>query len=263
MKNKKIVESMDKIEPGVLAKNKMLAHILNDSSLIHEEPVRKSIKQLPWRTYFPVAVLFALVLLFALPDLIFNQGADLLLSNGNIKISYVDKAPSSELSASTPIFTEDEVFSMFDTDIFTGTVTEVKNIIIDIDGNTTYQAVAKVTIEKMLDGENTVGTTVSILLPGPIENGKILGGDFNTLPSMKAGDKGIFMPIKHNADYYWSDGNHTILFSQIAEYGLIDTQHFMFLQTTEGLIFAKDTFPTIKSATSLDEIESYIEDKIK
>jgi hypothetical protein len=80
---------------------------------------------------------------------------------------------------------------------------------------------------------------------------------------MKAGDKGIFMPIKHNADYYWSDGNHTILFSQIAEYGLIDTQHFMFLQTTEGLIFAKDTFPAIKSATSLEEIESYIEAKIK
>jgi hypothetical protein len=263
MKNKKIVESMDKIEPGVLAKNKMLEHILKDSSLIREEPVKHSNKQLPWKTHFPVAVLFALVLLFTLPDLIFNRGSNLLLSNGNIKISFVDKAPTSELSASTPVFTEDEVFSMFDTDIFTGTVKEVKNIMIDIDENTTYQAVAKVTIEKMVDGESTVGETVSILLPGPIENGKIIGGDFNIQPSMKAGDKGIFMPIKHNADYYWSDGSNTVLFSQIAKYGLIDTQHFMFLQTTDGLIFAKDTFPAIRSATTLEEIEVYIESKIK
>ena len=263
MKNKKIIESMNKIEPDVLTKNKMLDHILNDTSLVHEKPVRRSNKQSPWKTYFPVAVLFVLVLLFTRPDLTFKQGSNPLLSSGKIKISYVDKAPSSELSASTPIFTEDEVFNMFDTDIFTGTVKEVKNIMIDIDGNKTYQAIAKVIIEKVIEGESSVGETVSILLPGPIENGKITGSDFNILPSMNIGDKGIFMPIKHNADYYWSDGSQTVLFSQIAKYGLIDTQHFMFLQTTDGLIFAKDTFPAIKSATTLEEIEVYIESKIK
>ena len=71
------------------------------------------------------------------------------------------------------------------------------------------------------------------------------------------------MPIKHDANYYWSDGVNAIPFSQVAEYGLIDTQHFMFLQTTDGLVFAKDTFPAIKSAKSLDEIGAYVEIKIK
>lgn len=263
MRNKKIVDAMNRIEPDELAKKRMLNHILNDSPLTHEESSKNNNRYLPWKTYLPVAVLFALVLLFTRPDRAINQTSNLLLSDGNIKISYVDKAPSSELSASTPIFTEDEVFNMFDTDIFMGTVKEVKNIMINIDQNITYQGIAKVTIEKMYDGKSSVGETVSILLPGPVENGTISGGDFNILPAMKSGDKGIFMPIKHDANYYWSDGSNTILFSEIAKYGLIDTQHFMFLQTTEGLIFAKETFPEIKSATTLEEIETYIENKIK
>jgi len=263
MKNKKIIESMNKIQPDKFARNTMLDHILNESTSTSAEPDRKSNKQFSWKTYLPIAALFALILLITRPDLVPNQGSNLLLFKGNIKISYVDKAPSSELSASKPVFTEEEVFNLFDTDIFMGTVKEVKNIMIDIDANTTYHAIAKVSIEKVYVGEGSVGETVSILLPGPVEDGKIIGADFNILPSLKTGDKGIFMPIKHDANDYWSDGVNTIPFSQIAEYGLIDTQHFMFLQTTDGLFFAKDTFPAIKSATSLDEIEVYIESKIK
>lgn len=263
MKNKKIVESLNKIEPDELAKSKMLDHILNNSNLTNEEPSKKSNKQFSWKTYLPMAALFALILLITRPDLALNQRSDLLLSQGNIKISYVDKAPSTELSASTPIFTEDEVFNMFDTEVFMGTVTEVKNIRVNIDGNPTYHAIAKVMVEKVYKGEGSVGETASLLLPGPIANGKIIGGDFNVLPSMNAGDKGIFMPIKHDDNYYWSDGTTTVLYSQIAKYGLIDTSHFMFLQTSDGLVFAKDTFPVIKSATTLEKIETYIESKLK
>ena len=263
MRTKKIFESLNKVEPSELAKSKMLDHILNDSSSIKAEPARKSGRQFSWKIYLPMAALFALILFITRPDLRLNQGSDVLFTSGNIEISYLDKAPSSELSSSTPVFTEDEVFTLFDTDIFRGTVKEVKNIMANIDGNVTYHAIVKVAIEKMYDGESSVGETVSILLPGPMENGKIIGGDFNIQPSMKAGDKGIFMPIKHDENYFWNDGSNTVFYSQIADYGLIDTQHFMFLQTSDGLAFAKDTFPAIKSATTLEEIESYIESKIK
>jgi len=57
---------------------------------------------------------------------------------------------------------------------------------------------------------NLIGKTVSILLPGPIENGKIIGSDFNILPSLKASDKGIFNPIKHVANYYCSDSSNKV-----------------------------------------------------
>lgn len=36
----------------------------------------------------------------------------------------------------------------------------------------------------------------------------------------------------------------------------------MFLQTSDGLIFVKDTFPAIKPATTLEEIEKYIERRL-
>jgi len=189
--------------------------------------------------------------------------SNLLLSKGNIEISYVEKAPSSDAGSITAIYTEDEVFNMFNTDIFMGTVKEVKNIRMDIDGTTSYSAIAKIAIEKNYRGSSAAGDTVSVMLPGPVENDFVIGADENITPAMKAGDKGIFMPIKYGEGSYWEDNNIKIYYSEIVQFGIMDTQRFVFLETKNGLMFARDTFPAIESATTLQEVEAFIEKKIQ
>jgi hypothetical protein len=49
----------------------------------------------------------------------------------------------------------------------------------------------------------------------------------------------------------------------IAQYGLMDGERFAFIDTGNGLIFARDAYKSIETADSLEECESYIESMIK
>ena len=46
---------------------------------------------------------------------------------------------------------------------------------------------------------------------------------------------------------------------EIADYGFADGERFAFFETENGLIFASDAYNSIADATTLDEIEDYIE----
>ena len=186
----------------------------------------------------------------------------LFRSKGNIIFSYAKELPPPDINAIVAIFTEDEVFTMFETDIYTGTVKEVKNIQVDYAGMTEYKGIATLTVDKTIRGLKAAGETVTIMLPGPVADGKIQGPDMSVYPAMKAGDKGVFMLVKHDENAYWDDGETRIHFSEVAEYSVIDTQRFIFLETENGLAFARDTFPALASATTLDEVVTYVENKI-
>lgn len=75
---------------------------------------------------------------------------------------------------------------------------------------------------------------------------------------MKTGMTGIFMPIKYDETSYREENGAKIYWRDIAEYGFINGETYAFLNSDNGLIFAKQAYKSIASATSLEEIEKYV-----
>ena len=68
------------------------------------------------------------------------------------------------------------------------------------------------------------------------------------------------MPMIYNDENsLWEQNGAKIDKRDIADYGFADGERFAFLETENGLIFASDAYNSIADATTLDEIEDYIE----
>lgn len=266
MKNRKILESMDKISPDEDSKKQILDHVLKYNQSRNKGKVIEMRKNKIWKTLVPAAAVLALIMTFALPNLLKNDNPDILVSKGNIEVSYIDDLP--ELPAGNPgaitmNYSEDDVFQLVGDDVFRGTVKSIRNIRLSYLDVTEYRAIVTVTIDKVLRGDKKVGEDVKMMLPGPVENGKVIGVDFHVTPAMKVGDEGIFLPIRHDDQSYWEDNATKVYFSEIAEYSILDTQKFSFFDNDGELMFAKDAFPAIQSAKTLDEVEAYISSKVR
>ncbi len=48
------------------------------------------------------------------------------------------------------------------------------------------------------------------------------------------------------------------MLKDVAGYGFADGRRYVFLETDTGLVFARDAYPTISSATTLQEVENYV-----
>ena len=266
MKNKKILESMDKISPDEASKKQILDNVLKYNHSRNEGKVINMRNNKTWKTFIPAAAILALVMTFALPNLLKNNNPDVLVSKGNIEVSYIDdlpELPPGNPGAITMNYSEADVFQLVGNDVFTGTVKSIRNIRLSYLDVTEYRAIVTVTIDKVLRGDKKVGEDVKMMLPGPVEDGKVIGVDFHVTRAMKVGEKGVFLPIRHDDQSYWEDNNTKVYFSEIAEYSILDTQKFVFLDVNGELLFAKDAFPALQSAKTLDEVEVYISSKLR
>lgn len=265
MKNKKYDEAMNRISPDEVAKKRMLGHILNSKN----EMTKGSVKEMnnKKRNTFMVTgvAAAALVLTIGLSSLNQKGNGDVLYAKDGVTITALDGVPEmpSNAGMSTMIFNEEEVFSMFDTVAFMGTVKDVKNISMDFDGIKHYRALATIKVEKVYDGNLTVGETISAMLPGPVDTGNVMGADFNITRAMKPGERGIFMPLVYSSDEVWEENGKVLYMKDFARYAIIDTVRFAFMETEEGLLFERGTFPSIKDAKTLEEVEAYIIEKVK
>lgn len=214
-----------------------------------------------WMKWGTMAACLAVVLAIGIFS-VNQQRNQILLSDDstNVTAYYTDNPFIFTNSSESLIFlTEEELFTTFDTAIFKGTVLETRNIVVNFDGDKAYRAVARIEIEKVYRGPCSIGETISILLPCPLVKG-FWATDTNTVSAMEAGTTGIFMPMIYNDENsLWEQNGAKIDKRDIADYGFADGERFAFLETENGLIFASDAYNSIADATTLDEIEDYIE----
>jgi len=186
----------------------------------------------------------------------------LSLSKGNIHVYYTNNAPGSQQLNNLISLSEEELFTKCDTTIFKGTITEIKNIIINLNGDKIYRAIAKIKVSKVYRGNCNENDTISVLLPCPVSS-NIWTEDSDTVSAMREGMTGIFMPIQYTEISTHVENGTTLYMKDIADYGLMDGQRFAFLETKKGLVFFRWAYESISNATTLDEVESYIKSMIK
>lgn len=155
--------------------------------------------------------------------------------------------------------TEEELFTKFDTVIFKGTIKEIKNIVVGFNGEKEYRAIVQIEVGKVYRGTCSEGDTVSVMLPCPI-SGWIHVTDTSTVSEMKAGVTGIFMPmVLDDESALWMENGASLDKRDLADYDFVDGERYAFLETDSGLVFSRWAYASIADATTLDEVEEYIE----
>ncbi len=208
------------------------------------------------RKLIPAAGFILIALVVTIASRISNH-TDLILS-GNISVRYIDKAPTFINSYSlAERLTEEELFYKYNTDVFLGTVKEIKNIEISFGSRKEYRAIAKIEINKVYRGDKKAGEVTAILLPSPINTGVIVE-DTEVISKIRVGENGIFMPVKYDKETVEEVNNEKLYLNELAEYGLMDGVRFAFLETENGLIFDRASYESVKAAASIQEIEDYV-----
>jgi hypothetical protein len=274
MKNKRIIDSWNKIEPDEASKARMLSHITKCSESYVMPPFTKGkflkMKQTSIKKMLPMAACLAIILIAAIciPLLNLNPGTgndtfNLVRSTGNVSVSYAENAPATPgIHAKLAWLTEDELFNKYGNDIFKGTIEKIRNIEIDIDGMKQYKSIAAIKVEKVYRGDLKAGDTASILLNCTID-GKMEVEDTGVISSMREGMTGIFMPYKYDETSFGENNASKVYWMELAQYGFSDGERYAFLETDNGLIFDHSAYASIDSAKTLDEVEAYVESMIK
>lgn len=178
------------------------------------------------------------------------------LSDG-VRVKYSDSGINQKNTAALVWLTEDELFTTLDTAIFKGTITQIDNIVLDFNGRKEYHALVRITADKVIRGNIKNGDNVTVLLPCSIGDG-VWVEDAEVVSSFKVGQTGFFMPVQYTDGQYYEENGAKLLLKDIADYGFADGERYAFIQTENGLAFAKWAYESIKDAESLDDIESYI-----
>jgi len=269
MKNKRIVDSWNKIGPNADTEARMLESILayNHSDETEEEKVTAMNKVFNWRRLVPIAAFFALLVITIIPFLN-NSGEDfdLLLSDKGTKVSYVSKVPNMNMNNSLVYLTEDELladtYKGYTVVIFSGTVTEVKNIRLDFgDGSDNYRAVAKILVDDILRGDMIIGGTVDLLLPAPVGIEGFHVSDTGISSQMAVGVTGVFTPMKYDETSIREQSGKKIYLLDLAGYGLPDGERWAFLETANGLQYNHEAYTSLVKAKNLDDVKEYINSK--
>lgn len=223
----------------------------------------KTFSKNQWTKVASLVACFALLLGIGI-SLVYNQSNKIELTDSSINATakYVSKAPNVMVSEDLLNLSEEELFTEFNTSVFKGTISEINNIEINLNGSKEYRAVAQITVEKVYRGECNVGDTVSALLPCPINEG-VWVEDTETVSVMKIGMKGIFMPDKYSQESYYEANGARLALTDIADYGFPDGERYAFLETGDGIVFSKWAYESIKNATTLEEIETYVQSMLK
>ena len=251
---------------------KILRAIGGINDYLVERAGQKSIKKrasfaswLKWAV--PAAACLALAV-FIIPLLNSGGDFDLTLSSG-VRVSYIKNPPNIQASSSLVHLTEEELFAertkyggnkIF---IFEGIIREIHNIEIDFNGHSVYRAFAKIEVTDIIRGDIKQGDIVSILLPAPIRIEGLWVSDTEVISHMKTGMKGFFMPFVYDEKSIIEMNGATLVLSEIAEYGLGDGERWLFLETSNGLVFARWAYESIADATTLEEVRQYIKTMIE
>ncbi len=260
LKQEKLFEAIGHVDDALLAR-------LSSPESISDAPPGHLPKSKPQaKTRFALAFCAACLVFaaFFLPKFLGRKSADFFqLSDAShgVKVSLMEKPPEVMVNSSGDLIwlTEEQLFTHFNTDIFKGNITDIQNIILDFNGEKEYGAIASIYVEKVFRGNCQTGDTVKMLLPCMIDVEGLWVSGTDVVSKMRVGMHGIFMPMVYDDYSFREENGARLLLTDLVPYGLADGERYCFLQTQDGLVFARFAYESIAEASSLAEIENYIE----
>ncbi len=253
MKSKKLLDLIGNIDDQ---------HIIEaEPSAVGTPKLKKSIMLI---ATMPIVAILTIVLIITMP--FFTNGNELTLEQSHdVTVKEINDPPNISTSADLEWLSEEELFSKYQHGFtmvaFEGTVDQIQNIVIDFGETKDYRAIASINVSNVLSGEIIEGEMVDILLPNPI-NTDVSKSETTYSSQIRQGQKGIFMPIEYNERAIYETGGSKLVLQELAPFGLMDGERWIFLQTTDGLIYNEAAYPSLASAQNLEEMKEIIKGKL-
>ncbi len=77
-------------------------------------------------------------------------------------------------------------------------------------------------------------------------------------PRCRRACQAFFILIDYDEQAIWQQNNGTLKLSDIADFGLADGRRFAFLDSSDGLVFARHDYPSLAGAADLDAVEQFL-----
>lgn len=178
-----------------------------------------------------------------------------------IAITYIEKF---EKTMTSPVpLTSNEIFNSYSNTIVRGTIETVRNIQIDYGkGEIAQKALATIKITKVISGDATVDSAVTVLLPKCVDNAS--ANDSSVVIShLKNGTEGIFLLNKVTEQSCAEINKKTFYYDDICEYSMFGEDHFAIIVSDGTIRFNVDIFDgEITTFATLDEAEAKIQTTI-
>lgn len=259
---------------------------------VREDQIAEHFTRCPWKRYGALAACLVAVLAgvfgwnrlyhtgwdlpFAAEDGGFVDGSDYSapesaedsspspVYSANVEIGELDGSAdhgktASDASACLVWLDPEEVFSM-DTVIFRGVVRNLRYYTVTAGGTELSYTVASVEVTSSLRGDLAKGDICGVLYLGA--PGRLSTSIVGDLEDLEIGSEAIFMPFWATEETGWRDGEAYFCYADLAEFYLSEGIRFLFLDTGDGLSFARDVYTDIADAKTLDEVEDYIRDML-
>ncbi len=192
-----------------------------------------------------------------------NNTIELKKSDGGIEVSYVDGNYKNESKSNLAEIKQDKIWNDDKYCIVEGTVEKANNIEIRIDDKKMYNAIIEIKVESDIKGKIKEGSTISVLSGCATIKEEIYQEDSYINSQIEEGDRGIFIIHKYGIDDTLELNQKILYLSELADYGFEDAERFAFIEKNGNTLFSSNFYKDLKDNAKLDEVESYIEDKIK
>ena len=192
-----------------------------------------------------------------------NNTIELKKSAGGIEVSYVDGNYKNESKSNLAEIKQDKIWNDDKYCIVEGTVEKANNIEIRIDDKKMYNAIIEIKVESDIKGKIKEGSTISVLSGCATMKEEIYQEDSYINSQIEEGDRGIFIIHKYGIDDTLELNQKILYLSDLADYGFEDAERFAFLEKNGNTLFSSNFYKDLKDNAKLDEVKSYIEDKIK
>lgn len=192
-----------------------------------------------------------------------NNTIELKKSDGGIEVSYVDGNYKNESKSNLAEIKQDKIWNDDKYCIVEGTVEKANNIEIRIDDKKMYNAIIEIKVESDIKGKIKEGSTISVLSGCATMKEEIYQEDSYINSQIEEGDRGIFIIHKYGIDDTLELNQKILYLSELADYGFEDAERFAFIEKNGNILFSSNFYRDLKDNAKLDEVKSYIEDKIK
>ena len=272
MNDNKIKEAWKKVEPDQEADERMRKAILR----------KNNAAKLKKPFFFSSALSLSLILIIAFSFLNDNSTDfpssqeeiikeeiqelefNLKKSDSSIKVSYVDEVMGTETEASLVYLSEGELLAERSNGVqiaaFRGTIKAIHNLEVNFSYQTDYLAVVEVEIIEDYRTDLKPGTVITVMAPGHILDGGGSNTIMDTAGYLQVGAEAIMMPVHYDETAIYSVGEQTLYLQEIAEYGLGDGIRWLFVETSEGLVFAEFAYPSFEQVETLEDVAEIIGD---
>ncbi len=183
------------------------------------------------------------------------------VGNGKLEGQVIQEMQSTSLAE---WLSAEELIAM-DTTIFKGTVIDLQAYHVT-GGMNKYCTIVTVEVEDSIRGDLKVGDICRIYLPFARIDGEItittsINGD---LDKLEVGSRAIFMPRKATKETGLGSGEVWLSYTDFAEYYFVEGMRFLFLETEEGVSYARDVYEIeSEGKVTLEVVAEYIREMIE